>query len=236
MSGISIIIPVRNEEENVIPLSLEINDAFSANRFKWECIWVDDGSRDNTVEKLKEVCLDSRHRFFSHICNYGQSAAFITGIKEACFDIIATIDGDGQNDPCDIPVLLDLLLKSELDMVCGWRKKRCDGFCKTVSSRIANYYRNMLLKDGIHDSGCSLKVFKKECVQGIPHLKSMHRFLPVLISIAGYNKITEKPVAHRPRNSGKSNYGVHNRLWIGMLDTLAVLWMKKRAVYPTIKK
>ncbi len=234
---ISIIIPVLNEEENVEFLSEEITDVMNNTPWRWECLWIDDGSKDRTVEKLTRLAAaNSAHRLITHDRNYGQSAALSTGFKHARGEILVTMDGDGQNDPQFIPVLVKELLKNKADLVNGWRQKRRDNIIRRLSSRIANFYRNVLTGEKIKDVGCSLRAFKKQCVSGIPVFKGMHRFFPTLLRLAGYTRVIEIPVNHRPRKHGKTKYGINNRLWVGIIDTFAVCWMRSRMVYPRSKE
>ncbi len=229
---ISIIIPVLNEEENVAILASEITFVMSRGSWEWECLWIDDFSTDRTAEILRKIChTNPRHRLIIHEKNYGQSAALATGFKRAHGNIFITMDGDGQNDPASIPDLVKTLIENDADMVNGWRQNRRDSIIRKVSSRVANAYRNALTGEKIRDVGCALRAFKSECVENIPVFKGMHRFLPTLVRIAGYAKILEVPVSHRPRLRGKTKYGINNRLWVGIMDTFAVCWMSKRMVY-----
>ncbi len=230
---ISIIIPVLNEEQNVTILANEIKAVMSTTPWTWECLWIDDYSTDNTVNRLENIRrADQRHRIILHDRHYGQSAALATGFKYARGDIFVTLDGDGQNDPASIPDLVRTLVENGADMVNGWRQERQDNIVRKISSRIANTYRNVLTGEKIRDVGCALRAFRKECVQNIPVFKGMHRFFPTLVRFAGYTKILEVPVGHRPRLRGKTKYGINNRLWVGIVDTFAVCWMRKRMVYP----
>ena len=234
--NISVIIPVMNEKENVSVLANEISEALNGMPWKWECLWVDDCSTDDTVVILEKICsLDKRHRMVQHSKNYGQSAALATGFRYAHGDIFVTLDGDGQNDPACIPALVKKLIDEDADMVNGWREKRHDSLIRKISSKIANAYRNLLTGEKIRDVGCALRAFRRECVGDIPVFKGMHRFFPTLVRLAGYGKILEEPVNHRPRERGKTKYGINNRLWVGIADTFAVCWMRSRLVFPEIK-
>lgn len=236
MTEISIIVPIKDEEENIIPLSDEIENAMLGLKKEWECIWIDDGSTDKSWETLQQLKVknNSIHRIFQHKKCYGQSAAIWSGFHQARGKILVTIDGDGQNDPCCIPELVNTLIKENADVVNGWREKRNDNIIRKISSRIANSFRNYLTGENVRDVGCALRAMRKECVNGIVLFKGMHRFIPTLIRISGYNKIIEIPVKHRPRTRGKTKYGVWNRLWVGIADTFAICWMKKRLVFPKI--
>lgn len=233
---ISIVIPVKDEEENVQTLANEINRAMSRLAAPWECVWVDDGSTDGTAEKLQELQnTDPRHRFVALSKNYGQSAALFAGFRSARGTIIATLDGDGQNDPADIPILIDIFQNNNVDMVNGVRRKRHDSFVRKISSRIANSFRDWVTGDKVTDVGCSVRVFRAKCVEHIPLFKGMHRFFPTLVKIAGFTRIMEHPVNHRPRSKGVTKYGIQNRLWVGLADLGAVKWMQRRLVFPEVK-
>ncbi len=233
---LSLVIPVKDEEQNIAALAGEIDRTMQQTSWSWECIWIDDGSTDNTLTELQRLNQqDSRHTFISLSRNYGQAAALVVGFRHAKNDIIATLDGDGQNDPADLPELIKRLLDDDADMVNGWRQKRMDSFVRKISSSIANGFRNWVTREQIRDVGCSLRVFRRECVEDIPVFKGMHRFLPTLVRMRNFDRIVEVPVAHRPRKRGLTKYGIHNRLWVGIADTFAVRWMQSRLVYPEIK-
>ena len=233
---ISIIIPVKDEEKNISSLAEEIEMNMEATSWSWECLWIDDGSTDQTAAALEQIAArDARHQFLILSRNYGQSAALYTGFCHSNGKVLVTMDGDGQNDPSDIPVLVNHLLDNDLDAVNGWREKRRDSFVRKASSSIANAFRNWLTKDQVKDVGCSMRAFRHPCVERVPLFKGMHRFLPTLFRIAGYQRIIEVPVKHRPRRHGYTKYGVHNRLWVGIIDCLAVRWMKARMVNPSIR-
>ena len=230
---ISIIIPVFNESENVQELADEVSRVMDSCEWKWECVWVDDGSTDGTNQKLELIrSSDPRHRIFTLERNFGQSASMAFGFRKASGEIFVTIDGDGQNDPAGIPGLLRKLIDEKADMVNGIRSKRQNSMLRKLASRIANGFRNIVTEEHVRDVGCTLRAFRGICVLDIPVFKGMHRFIPTLVRIAGYDRITEMPVNHRPRVKGKSKYGISNRLWVGIADTFAVCWMKRRMVYP----
>ena len=230
---VSIIIPVKDEEENVEILAKEINEAMKNASFPWECIWIDDGSTDTTAGELTKLHeRDSRHRFVLLARNFGQSAALSIGFHNALGNIIATLDGDGQNDPADIPRLIEILQRQDADMVNGVRQNRHDSFVRKISSRIANSFRDLVTGDNVTDVGCSVRVFRSKCVECIPVFKGMHRFFPTLVKIKGFTRIIESPVNHRPRVRGKTKYGIQNRLWVGLADLAAVKWMQSRLVFP----
>lgn len=234
--AVSIIIPVKDEGENIDILGNEINMAMENVTLPWECIWIDDGSTDTTVGELKKLsACDARHRLVILARNFGQSAALSVGFQNATGDILVTLDGDGQNDPADIPRLIEKLQKHGADMVNGVRQKRHDSFIRKISSRIANNFRDWVTGDSVTDVGCSVRVFKRECVKGIPVFKGMHRFLPTLVRMQGYTHIMESLVNHRPRVRGKTKYGIQNRLWVGLADLAAVKWMQSRLVFPEVQ-
>lgn len=234
-SEISIIIPVMNEGDNIKFLAAEISKTMNESGWSWECIWIDDDSTDDTREKLKEIRREcSFHSYLFHCSNYGQSAALVTGFRHAKGETFVTLDGDGQNDPANIPLLVKALLENNADMVNGWRMKRRDNIIRRFSSRLANGFRNILTGEHIRDVGCSIRAFRRECVKEIVPFKGMHRFFPTMLKLSGYNKIIEIPVNHRPRHAGKTKYGINNRLWVGILDVLAVCWMRKRLVFPKV--
>jgi len=230
---ISIIVPVYNEADNISALIAEIGRAMSGVE-AYEIIYVDDGSNDNTAEVLKqELQQVNALRVIRHQRSCGQSAAIYTGVKAAKFPFIATLDGDGQNDPADIPRLYEALIQqrkniSNLWMIAGWRNKRHDSAWRLFSSKVANGVRSRLLDDNTPDTGCGLKVFLRDEFLSLPYFDHMHRFLPALILRAGGQVISE-PVNHRSRTHGHSKYGTLDRLWVGIIDILGVIWLKKRA-------
>lgn len=233
---LSVIIPLKNEGQCVTRLKNEIDDVMAKLPYSWECLWIDDGSSDNTLAKIEQFNQqDSHHQYIALAVNYGQSAALYAGFSYARGNIIVTLDGDGQNDPGDIPNLLEHLHREKCDMVNGVRQSRRDTLTRKISSRIGNAFRNWLTRENIADVGCSLRVFRHACVEDIIPFNGYHRFLPTLVRIAGYTKIDQIPVNHRPRKFGYSSYGIQNRLWVGLLDTLAVRWMQRRLVFPQVK-
>ncbi|MCX7816354.1 MAG: glycosyltransferase family 2 protein [Syntrophales bacterium] len=233
---VSIVIPVKDEAENIEVLAAEINAVMGSQFDIWECIWVDDGSSDETPLILERIAReDPHHRFVQLSRNFGQSAALFVGFKKARGDIIVTLDGDGQNDPSDIPRLVGLLMERNVDMVNGVRLERHDSLVRKISSWIANNFRNWATGDRVTDVGCSLRAFRSYCVTHLPLFKGMHRFFPTLVRMAGYTKIIETPVNHRQRLRGKTKYGIRNRLWVGLVDIFGVKWMQKRFVFPSVK-
>ncbi len=200
MVDLSVIIPVFNESENIATLHREVADMCLKEGLSFEIIVVDDGSTDGTWGVLQKLVPVTLIRFRK---NFGQTAAFDAGIKAAKGRLIATMDGDGQNDPADIPAMIRFLEMNEFDVVSGWRKLRKDPFLKRFVSRGANFLRSVIVHDHINDSGCSLKVFRAECFENISLYGEMHRFIPALLSIRGFS-VGEVVVNHRPRLAGKS--------------------------------
>lgn len=227
--SLSVVVPVRNEAPNVLALAVEIESAL-ATLPAWECIWIDDASSDDTRAQLQSLCVPgSCHRLFRFTRHRGQTAALLAGWRVARYEFVGSIDGDRQNDPADLPRLLRLAIESGVDMMNGVRAHRHDSWVRRVASRIANGFRNKVTGDRVTDVGCSVRVLRRSFVAGIPPLRNMHRFLPTLVRIAG-GRVGEAPVAHRPRVAGRTKYGINNRLWVGIVDTLAVRWMTRRAV------
>ena len=233
---ISIVVPVHNEADNIDSLIAEIVAAMGQAE-AYEIIYVDDGSNDDTAVVLKQVLQNvGALRVIRHQQSCGQSAAIYTGVKAASYPCIATLDGDGQNDPADIPRLYEVLMQqrkssSNLWMVAGWRNQRHDSAWRLFSSKVANAVRSRLLSDNTPDTGCGLKVFLKNEFLGLPYFDHMHRFLPALVLRAG-GKVISEPVNHRPRAHGYSKYGTLDRLWVGVVDILGVMWLQKRAKLP----
>ncbi len=232
---VTVVVPARDEEDSIPVLAKEIEAVLDGVGLPWECLWIDDGSSDCTLERMVELRRCRReHRVLGFDQNYGQSAALAAGFRAAAGRIIATLDADLQNDPREIPRLLDLLDRTGADMINGYRVKREDSWVRRASSRIANAFRNRMTGERVRDVGCSLRVFRRECVQDILLFRGMHRFLPTLVRMGGY-RMVEAPVSHRPRRFGRTKYGIGNRLWIGILDTLGVRWMESRTVRPRVR-
>ena len=229
---LSVVIPVCNEEESIGSLINEITQALS-DHYQHEIIVVDDGSKDNTLDVLLKIKQDlSTLRIVKHLKNSGQSTAVRTGIQYASSAWIATLDGDGQNDPADIPNLYDELINNQAAdpwlVVAGYRKKRKDSWLKRISSKYANGIRDRLLRDGTPDTGCGLKVFSRDSFLALPYFDHMHRYIPALFQRQG-GRVVSIEVNHRHRMQGTSKYGFHNRLWVGIVDILGVRWLQNRA-------
>ncbi len=232
MPDVSVVIPVCNEDENVLPLAQEIHAAL-AGRYSFEQIFVDDGSTDKTGEMVLAARAQGMPeiRLLQHVARSGQSAAVATGVRHARGRWIATLDGDGQNDPADFPRLLDALMQSaspRLKLVMGNRTTRRDTWLRRVSSRVANGVRGWFLKDGTPDTGCGIKVFDRDVFMHMPRFRNMHRFMPALFQREGYEVIS-LPVNHRERTRGTSKYGLNNRLWVGIVDLWGLRWLIRRA-------
>ena len=233
---LSVVVPVHDEAENVGPLVAEIDAALEGHG-AFEMVFVDDGSSDATPARLAEAQERfPRLRIVRHARCGGQSAAIATGVRAARGAVIATLDGDGQNDPADIPALLAVHERDGAParlLVAGLRAKRRDSWIKRISSRIANGVRSRLLGDDTPDTGCGLKVFSRETFLAMPGFDHMHRFLPALMVRAG-GRVVSVPVNHRPRGRGRSKYGTLDRLAVGIVDLLGVLWLKRRARLATV--
>jgi glycosyltransferase involved in cell wall biosynthesis len=227
---ISIIIPVYNEQENILPVAREIIAVMTAVRRNWELVFVDDCSSDATWDRIGEAHqLDRRVRGLRHLRNCGQSAALWTGFQGTTSPILATLDGDLQNDPADLPRMLDELASA--DFVSGTRTKRADSWVRRTSSKIARLARRAVLKVDIQDSGCAMRLFRRTTLAAAFPFNGLHRFLPVLVASGGF-KTVQIPVNHRPRNAGVSKYGIGNRAWRGLLDLFAIAWFQKRRLKP----
>ena len=232
MPSLSVVIPVYNEDEN-IPLLLErLRGALVDWPGGVEFVFVDDGSKDNSLAVLKQAQEgDPRIRIAHFRHNLGQTAAMAAGFRLAAGSAVATIDGDLQNDPAEIPRMVEML--RDWDAVCGVRQRRKDSRWKRFSSRIANGFRNWVTGDDIVDTGCTLKAYRRECLQQLELYRGMHRFLPTLLRMRGC-RVTQVTVSHHPRLHGKTNYGTWHRMVKGIGDCWAVRWMKKN--WPRIKK
>lgn len=225
---ITVLLPVFNERDNLERLFGEIKTSLDPLGKTYEVLFVDDGSTDGSRAVLEKLEADyPQARTLEFDGNFGQSAALGAGFRDARGEVIVTLDSDGQNDPCDIPKLLEVLESKSADAVCGYRAKRNDSFSKRITSRFANWVRNGISGDSVRDTGCSLKVFRRECLNDFFYFKGMHRFFPTLLRISGFT-VLEVPVNHRPRTRGISKYSTRNRLVQPFLDLLAVRWMKDK--------
>jgi dolichol-phosphate mannosyltransferase len=229
---LSVVIPVCNEADNVLPLAREIAAALR-DRVRLEIIFVDDGSTDGTGEAARNARSEIPEiRLLRHSRRSGQSAAVHTGVERAHGEWIATLDGDGQNDPADFPAMLDALETARargqnVRLVMGNRVTRRDTWLRRLSSRVANGVRGALLGDGTPDTGCGIKLMHRATFLELPYFDHMHRFLPALYQRQGVG-VMSVPVNHRPRMRGTSKYGLHNRLWVGIVDIFGVMWLKSR--------
>jgi dolichol-phosphate mannosyltransferase len=240
---LSIVVPVRDEADSIRPLVAEIRAALDAlgrtRPLAYEIVYVDDGSRDTTPDVLAALRGECPVlRVVRHRQGCGQSAAIATGVLAARAPVIVTLDGDGQNDPADIPRLVEVFDQApdrDRLMVTGQRAQRRDTWLKRVSSRVANAIRAGLLKDTTPDTGCGLKIFPRAAFLEMPRFDHMHRFLPALM-LRGGGRVVSVPVSHRPRARGASKYGLFDRLWVGIVDLLGVMWLQRRTVTPAIEE
>ncbi len=230
---LSVVIPMYNEAESAVDLVREVAAALDG-KLDYEVVVADDGSTDQTVRELIQAQVElPRLRVVRHARNAGQSAAIVSGVRAARAPWIATLDGDGQNDPADIPALYEFVSsRSDAEaplLVAGTRRKRNDTWLRRLSSRVANGVRQGLLRDECPDTGCGLKLFPREAFMRLPHFNHLHRFMPALFHRAGV-PIVNVPVNHRPRVRGCSKYGVGNRLWVGIVDLFGVMWLQRRPI------
>lgn len=220
------VVPVFEERDNLEPLHRELVAALVGVAGGVEFVYVDDGSRDGSAALLAELAKrDARVRVLSFERNCGQTAAFAAGFEAARGEVVATLDADLQNDPADLPRLLAALDRA--DVVNGVRQGRRDGLVRKVSSRIGNGFRNWVTRESVSDVGCSLRVMRASYLKRVKLYRGMHRFLPTLLRMEGA-RVVELPVSHRPRQHGRSKYGIANRLFVGLADVFAVRWMQKR--------
>jgi dolichol-phosphate mannosyltransferase len=230
---LSVIIPFFNEADCVEAVCLEVMAVLQEHYAdRWEMLIVDDGSTD-----ASPMIMDGLAQKFSVIRaihlhpNSGQSAALQSGFAASRGELLATLDGDGQNDPQDIRLLVEAMIRHEVDMMCGVRTRRADNWVRRISSRIANRVRAALLQDHISDVGCSIRVFRRHCLSRLCFFRNAHRFFPALVQMQGF-RVAEMPVRHRPRISGESKYGggIRSRLWVGLADLAGVFWLRRRAL------
>ena len=229
---ISVVVPIKDERDNLLALTAQLIKVLEGREESttapFEIIYVDDGSTDGSSEILDRLAVDHPPVRVLHFDrNYGQSAGFDAGFKRSSGALVVTMDGDLQNDPQDIGVLLNYA--KDYDLVCGWRTERHDTITRKISSRVANAVRNAVTGDRVHDTGCSLKVFRRPVVDRLQLFNGMHRFFPALALMHGFT-VTEVPVRHHPRTHGISKYGVGNRLFKGLYDLFAVRWMQTRVL------
>ncbi|MGE3920300.1 MAG: glycosyltransferase [Gammaproteobacteria bacterium] len=231
----SIVIPMYNEQDNVIPLLNEV--IANAPKGTYEIVVVDDASQDNTYEALKQVQSNaSQLKIVRHKKNFGQSAGILSGVMAAQYPWIITLDGDGQNDPADMKLFVETLEKNQYKeklLLAGQRKERKDTRLKRISTKIANKIRGGLLRDNCPDSACGMKLFNQKIFLSLPHFNHMHRFLPAVFKQVNA-EIINIPINHRPRIRGKSKYGINNRLWVGIIDLFGVSWLLRRACLPEV--
>lgn len=224
--GLSVVIPVRDEEESLEALHRELDAALGRVAGGLEILFVDDGSRDASLARLRAIAQkDPRVRVLALDARHGQSAALDAGFRAARGELVATLDADLQNDPADLPRLIAALDRA--DVVCGVRVARRDNWSRRVSSWIANGFRNRVTGESVSDVGCSLRVMRRSFLARVKLYRGMHRFLPTLLRLEGA-RVIELPVAHRPRRHGRSKYGIVDRLFVGIVDVFAVRWMQSR--------
>jgi dolichol-phosphate mannosyltransferase len=227
--AVSIVVPVRNEADNIAPLIAEITSALDT-RWNYEIIYINDGSTDATAERLESAMKERKNvRQLRHAVSTGQSAAVRSGVRAARGAIVATLDGDGQNNPAFLPALISAIEEGgeRAGLAAGQRVGRKDTGFKKLQSRIANAVRNGILRDGTRDTGCGLKAFRRDVFLALPYFDGLHRFLPALVRREGFG-IVYVDVVDRPRHSGVSNYGFFDRLWIGIMDLAGVWWLIRR--------
>lgn len=230
----SIVVPIHNEEENLRELVEEVELVMGKMGQPWEMICVEDGSTDRSLSLLQQLSLEKAFlRILVFSRRFGQSAAMAAGFEAARGKVVITLDGDRQNDPQDIPKLTAAL--ADCDLVVGWRKERKDTWKKRITSRFSNSIRSHLCQDHVHDTGCSLKAYRREALQKIKLYKGMHRFLPALFKIEGFT-VKEVPVHHRNRVKGKTKYHLGNRFLAPILDMFVVMWMRRRALNYRIRE
>jgi len=231
MTEYSLVVPVFDEVTALPDLAAEICAVMQGLDADWECILVDDGSQDGSARVIDALCAAERSPFravrFEQ--NRGQAAALDAGLRRAAGAVIVILDGDGQNWPGDIPHMVDVLRRDGLDLVCGRRVERHDGWQRRAMSRLANAVRARVLGDHTHDAGCALKVMRREVVPALVPIRTLYSFIPALAVAAGF-RVGECPVRHRPRHGGRSSYGVRAFLWRPLVDMLGMYWLQSRLV------
>ncbi len=237
MAQLAVVVPVFNERDNIPPLLAEIAAALRG-RIEFEVIYVDDDSTDDSRAVLQaQKALYPELRVLHHVTRSGQSTAVWNGVRAARSPWIATLDGDGQNDPADLPRMLQAREQAAPDvrLFAGWRTTRRDSFNKRISSKVANAVRSRMLKDATPDTGCGLKLFDRDVFLRLPYFDHMHRYLPALVRRAGFAS-QSVPVGHRPRTAGVSKYGMLDRLWVGLADLRGVAWLMRRAKVTAVEE
>lgn len=230
----SVIVPIKNEEENIAELIDEIEPVMKTMGHHWELICIDDGSTDRSLLILQNLCRTKPFlRVLAFTRNFGQSSAFAAGFEAARGEFIITLDGDRQNDPADIPKLTAAI--ADADLVVGWRVNRRDPLSKRLTSKLSNFVRSRLCRDGVHDTGCSLKVYRKSALVKIKLFHGMHRFLPALFIMEGF-RVKEIPVTHRERAKGKTKYNFLNRSLGPIIDMFVVRWMRHHRLRHQIRE
>ena len=237
MPELSVVVPVHNERDNIVPLLTEIAAALRG-KADFEIVYIDDSSKDDSLAVLTASKAQFPElRVMRHLSQSGQSTALRTGIRAARGAWIATLDGDGQNDPAFIPQLYEALLQGgeRIGLAAGQRLRRVGGF-KKLQSRIANGVRGVILRDGTRDSGCGLKAFRRDLYLALPYFDALHRFMPALVKREGL-EIAHVDVVDRPRRAGRSNYGMFDRLWVGIMDLCGVWWLiRRRRRVPVVRE
>ncbi len=229
LPALSVVVPVHNELDNVANLISEIDTALRG-VCTFEMVFVNDASKDDTLRVLQNLLAKHQNlRVYSHVKQSGQSTAVRTGVQRASAEWVVTLDGDGQNNPADIPKLIaERDIYGQAACFAGWRKDRRDTWLKRVSSKVANAVRSSLLRDATPDSGCGIKLFPRQAFLELPYFDHMHRFLPALFARSGL-PTKSVVVTHRARVAGVSKYGLWNRLWVGIVDIIGVAWLQRRA-------
>lgn len=227
---ITVILPGYNEAENINAMLAQVHAALTSVGRPFEIVYVDDGSTDDSLQTLKRARVEFQNLIVVyHRSNFGQSAAIISGFEAARGELVITMDADLQNDPADLPAMIELLYREQADLVCGIRKNRQDSRMKIFVGRVGNWARRWVLNDSVTDAGCSMRVIRRNALQRLPAFRGLHRFLPTIIAIHGFI-IIEMPISHRARGGGASKYGVGNRLWVGLFDLVGLIWYRNRVI------